>query len=68
MNVHWSVSRGKGGFKASYEEVQARTLNDGTIEVVFITPIGVTHDSEFESEEKAVNFAKKLASCKGFDV
>jgi hypothetical protein len=62
----WSVSRGSGGFKASYEAVKARESGD-SYEVVFCTPIGVHNKGDFDSPDKAVSHAKEVAQEKGFE-
>lgn len=64
----WSVSRGSGGFKASYEAVKARTDGGDGYEVVFCTPVGVHDKGNFDYEEDAVEAAKRIARAKGFDV
>lgn len=64
----WSVSRGSGGFKASYEEVKARTNSEGGYEVVFCTPVGVHNKGDFDNEDAAVEEAQSIARRKGFDM
>lgn len=65
--VVWKISRGSGGFKATFEQVSVRKMDD-KYRVAKTTPISVTTVGMVENVEEAIELAEETAEEWRFDV